>query len=77
MLTESLTIQKLYKRNIRTLRQLSLKKKDFTYSFLERGEGREKEGEKHQCMRDVASHTPQTGALVQNLGMYPDWGSNW
>ena len=36
--------------------------KDFTYLFLERGEGEEKEGEKHQCV--VASH------------VCPDWELN-
>ena len=42
--------------------------------FLDRGEGREKEGEKHQCV--VASHTPPTGGLAHNPGMCPDWESN-
>ena len=49
-------------------------KKDFIYLLLERGEEREKEGEKHQCV--VASHTPPTGDLACNPGMYPDWESN-
>ena len=46
--------------------------------FLERGERREKEGEKHQCARDtsVASHTPPAGDLARNPGMCPDWESN-
>ena len=35
----------------------------------------EREGEKHQCV--VASHTPPTGNLTCNPGMYPDWESNW
>ena len=48
-------------------------KKDF-YLFLERGEGREKEREKHQCV--VASHTPPAGGLACNPGMCPDWESN-
>ena len=43
------------------------------YLFLERMEGREKEGEKHQCV--VASHTPPTGNLACNPGMCPDWES--
>ena len=41
--------------------------KDFIYLFLERGEGREKEGEKHQCV--VASHAPPTRDLARNPGM--------
>ena len=49
-------------------------KKDFIYLFLGRGEGREKEGEKHQCV--VASHTPPTRDLAHNPGMCPDWESN-
>ena len=40
-------------------------KKDFMYLFLERGEGREKEGEKHPCARDTSRsyllHTPNWG----------------
>ena len=32
---------------------------DFIYIFLERGEGKEKEGEKHPCV--AASHVPPTG----------------
>ena len=38
--------------------------KDFIYLLLDRGEGREKEKEKHQCV--VASHTPPTCALTGN-----------
>ena len=34
----------------------------YIYLFLERGEGKEKEGEKHQCV--VASHTSCTGDLA-------------
>ena len=45
------------------------------YLFLERGEGREKEGEKHQCV--FASRVPPTGDLACNPGMCPDWESNW
>ena len=37
------------------------------YLFLERGEGREKEGEKHPLVA-----CPQPGVLVCNPGMYPD-----
>ena len=33
--------------------------KDFIYLFIKRGEGREKEGEKHPCV--IASHTAPTG----------------
>ena len=42
---------------------------------LDRREGKEKEGEKHQCV--VAFHMPSTGDLVCNPGMCPDWESNW
>ena len=42
--------------------------------FLDRGEGRAKEGEKHQCV--VASHTLPTGGLTHNPGMCPDWELN-
>ena len=52
----------------------NIKKKDFIYLFSERGEGREKEGEKPQCV--VASCTPPTGDLAHNPGMCPDWESN-
>ena len=45
------------------------------YLFLERGEGREKEGEKHQCV--VSSHVPSTGDPARNPGLCPDWESNW
>ena len=48
--------------------------KDFIDLFLERGEGKEKEGEKHQCV--LASHMSSTGDLVHNPGMGPDWESN-
>ena len=48
--------------------------KDFIYLFLERGDQREKEGEKHQCV--VASHVPLTGDLACHPGMCPDWESN-
>ena len=40
------------------------------YLFLDRG----REGETHQCV--VASHTPTTGDLAHNPGMYPDWELN-
>ena len=48
--------------------------KDFIYLFAERGEGKKKEGEKHQCV--VASSVPPTGDLAHNPGMCPDWESN-
>ena len=48
--------------------------KDFIYVILERGEGREKEGEKHQ--RVVASRAPPTGDLACTPGMWPDWELN-
>ena len=48
--------------------------KDFIYLFLERKEGKEKGGEKHQCV--VSSHEPPTGDLACNPGMCPDWESN-
>ena len=47
---------------------------DIMYLFLERGEGREKEGEKHQCV--ITSCTPLTGDLACNPGMCPDWEFN-
>ena len=49
--------------------------KDFIQLFLERGEGKEKGGGKHQCV--VGSPAPPTGDLACNLGMYPDWELNW
>ena len=44
--------------------------KDFIHLFLDRGEGREEEGEKHQYV--VASHAPSIGDLAFNPGMRPD-----
>ena len=41
------------------------------YLFLEKGEGREKEGEKHQHV--VASLMPPVGDLTHNPDMCPDW----
>ena len=49
-------------------------KKDFIHLFLDRGEGREEEGERHQCV--VASHVPLPGDLGCNPGMCPDWELN-
>ena len=48
--------------------------KNFIYLFLEKGEGKKKEGEKHQYV--VASHTHPTGDLACNPGLYPDWELN-
>ena len=44
------------------------------FIYLLREEGKEKEGEKHQCV--VASHVPPTGDLAHNPGMCPDWKLN-
>ena len=44
------------------------------YLFLERGEGREREGERHQCA--VVSLMPPTGVLARNPGKCSDWESN-
>ena len=43
--------------------------------FREKGREGEREGENHQCV--VASHEPHTGDMASNLGMCPDWESNW
>ena len=48
-----------------------LLKKDFIYSFLEKG----REGEKYQCV--VAFCMPRTGDLAHNPGVCPDWELNW
>ena len=40
------------------------------YSFLESGERKEKEREKHQCV--AASHATPTGDLARNSGVCPD-----
>ena len=40
-----------------------------------RGEGREEEREKNNCVVDN-SHTPPTGNLAHNPGICPDWESN-
>ena len=45
------------------------------FIFRERGREGDREGEKHQCV--VVSHAPPTGDLSHNLGMCPDWESNW
>ena len=44
------------------------------YLFLDRGEGREKEGEKHQCV--VASRVSPSGDLARKAGLGPDWVLN-
>ena len=49
--------------------------KDFISLFLERGEGREKDGEKHQYV--LACHVAPTGDLACNPGMGLGWESNW
>ena len=49
--------------------------KDFIYLYLERGEGSEKDREKHQYA--VASRAPHTGELTRDPGMCPDWEPNW
>ena len=48
--------------------------RDFIYLFLERGEGKENEGEKHQCV--VGSRVCPTGDLACNPGTCPDWELN-
>ena len=53
---------------------LGFLKTNFIYLFLERGEGKERVGEKHQCV--VFSHVPPIGDLAHNPGMCPDWESN-
>ena len=48
--------------------------KDFIYLFLERGEGREKEGGETSMYGCLLS-TP-TGDMAHNPGMCPDWKLN-
>ena len=50
------------------------KKASVIYLFLERGEGKKKEGEKHQCV--FASCTLLAGDLARNPGMCTDWELN-
>ena len=47
---------------------------EFIYLFLERGEGRDKEGEKHSSFasRSVNSDMSPTGGLARNPGMCSD-----
>ena len=47
---------------------------DFIYSFTERWEEMEKEGDKHQSV--VAPWVTPTGGQACNPGMCPDWESN-
>ena len=47
----------------------------YLFMFRERGEERESEGEKHQCV--ITPHVPPTADLTHNPGMCPDWESNW
>ena len=47
----------------------------FHLFILERGKGKEKEGEKHQCV--VASHMPPTGDPACNPRICLDWELNW
>ena len=45
---------------------------EYLFSFLERGEKREKEGVRNIHVPSVASHTPTTGDLAGNPGLWPD-----
>ena len=49
--------------------------KIFIFLFLERGEGKQKEGEKHQYA--VASHVPPPGTWPATQACGLDWESNW
>ena len=48
--------------------------KDYTYLFLERGEGRETDWKRN--INAVASHASPTGDLACIPGMCSDWESN-
>ena len=50
-------------------------KKYFIYLFLDRGEEREKERERHKNMW-LPLTCPTLGNLARNPGMCPDWESN-
>ena len=50
-------------------------KKIFIYFSFGRGEGKETEGEKHQCV--VSSHVPLYWGPGSHPGMCPDWDLNW
>ena len=65
----------------RTRTQLSALLKDFIYYlFLEGGKDREREGEKHRCVRKASigclSHTPQPETRPHNTGPCPDQETN-
>ena len=48
----------------------------FIYLFIYRGgRGREREGEKNQCV--VSSHVPPSGNLASDPSMCPNWELNW
>ena len=47
----------------------------YVFIFRQKGRGKEREGEKHQCV--VASRAPPTGDLACNPGMCPNWELNW
>ena len=49
--------------------------KKILFILFKEGEGKEKEGEKYQCV--VASHMPPTGDLARSPGLCPAWESNW
>ena len=51
--------------------------KDFTYLFLERGEGRKKERERNINVWFPLTRPSPIGDLARNPGMYSDWKSNW
>ena len=50
---------------------LQLRKKFFKILFIFRGEGQQKEGEKHLSV--VASPAPPTGDMTRNPGVCPNW----
>ena len=49
-------------------------KKIYLFIFRERGKEREREGEKHQCVKhlSIASYMPPAGNLAHNPGMDPN-----
>ena len=54
---------------------LTIKKKKTLFTYLKRGEGREKERERNINVWLPLTRLP-TGDLARNPGMYPDWESN-
>ena len=46
----------------------------YLFIFRERGREGERGGKKHQCV--VASHTPPTGDLASNPGVFSHWELN-